>query len=286
MVSGRNGFAIGLGLALVMGFLAAGLHGAELRGGLPLSSAPAAIGGPAHLADPELLYLLFQIAVALAAAASVAALFLPEGRREVVGRLAIGVALAAVVLLATSLPKRLPGAPEGALAPARWSASTLGQAPPPQPAPDAGPGGGPEPPAWAASLAALAVSALVAWWGWRRAGRSPAGGPADGVAGSLAAAAAEAAARLRRGAGVAETVLQCWARMVEILSARAGLADAPALTPRELARTLAGLGFREPAIGRLTELFEEVRYGRKPDAPRREEALAALTALEQAYGRP
>jgi hypothetical protein len=62
------------------------------------------------------------------------------------------------------------------------------------------------------------------------------------------------------------------------------VANAPTLTAREFAEALAGLGFWEPAVRRLTELFEEVRYGRKAEEPRRDEALAALTAVEQAYG--
>jgi hypothetical protein len=142
----------------------------------------------------------------------------------------------------------------------------------------------PEPPAWAASLVAFVLAVLVAWWGWRWAGRGRSAASTEKAAESIAAAAADAAAQLRRGAGVAETVIECWVRMAEILSTRTGVANAPTLTAREFAEALARLGFREPAVRRLTELFEEVRYGRKAGEPRRDEALAALTAVEQAYG--
>ncbi|MFP3898281.1 MAG: DUF4129 domain-containing protein [Dehalococcoidia bacterium] len=96
-------------------------------------------------------------------------------------------------------------------------------------------------------------------------------------------AAAQAVAELRAGLSVEEVVVRCWARMAEILAVRVGGRD-PALTPRELARSLARRGVRHEAITELTGLFEEVRYGAKADAPRRERALAALAAIEEAYG--
>lgn len=92
-----------------------------------------------------------------------------------------------------------------------------------------------------------------------------------------------ALAELRGGAPVTDVVLRCWVRMVEILSKRSGACDRPDLTPREFAELLGKLGFRHEAIGLLTKLFEEVRYGRKESGPRRADALAALSALERAY---
>jgi len=72
--------------------------------------------------------------------------------------------------------------------------------------------------------------------------------------------------------------------MVEILSFRSGVRNAPNMTPREFARLLNIHGFNEQAVDRLTRLFEEVRYGNMQAEPRREEALAAVSDIEHAYG--
>jgi len=93
----------------------------------------------------------------------------------------------------------------------------------------------------------------------------------------------EAFDALRGGAPVYDAVLRCWMRMVEILSKKSGARDQPSLTAREFVENLRKLGFQHEAIEVLTELFEEVRYGRKESEPRRAKALAALAALEQAY---
>lgn len=93
----------------------------------------------------------------------------------------------------------------------------------------------------------------------------------------------EAFEELRSGVPVSDVVLRCWMRMVEILSKKSGTKDRPSLTAREFAENLRKLGFQHEAIEVLTELFEEVRYGRKESVSRRERAMAALAALERAY---
>lgn len=288
MAADRKILVLGVALALVLGFLATGLHGTDLRGGR-LGPQPAHVGVPGGavvLVDPHLLYVIFQVLLALAVTGAVVGLFLPEGRREAVLRLAAGAALASLVFLVIAVVSLLPPAREVEPATAIPHLPGLGDVRPLMPETERPTAGTPEPPAWGAALVALVLATLVAWLGWRWAGRSRTAGPTENLAESLSQAAADAAAQLREGAGVAETVLRCWARMVEILSARAGVAAGPPFTPREFAQALANLGFRDPAIRRLTELFEEVRYGRKADEPRREEALAALTALQHTYERP
>jgi hypothetical protein len=74
--------------------------------------------------------------------------------------------------------------------------------------------------------------------------------------------------------------------MARMLSARSGVPLAPSATPREFRATLEGAGLHHAAISMLTRLFEEVRYGGRSDDPRREDALAALAALEEEYGAP
>lgn len=138
-------------------------------------------------------------------------------------------------------------------------------------------------PGWVTYLTAAALALPLVWLGWwlaRRAARRYRKGPPEE---SLREAAARAAAELRAGASVEEVVIRCWARMAEILARTAG-GNAPPITARELAQLLAKRGVRDQAIVELTRLFEEVRYGDKADAPRRERALAALEAIEEAYG--
>ena len=138
-------------------------------------------------------------------------------------------------------------------------------------------------PEWVPYLAAVAVVVPMVWLGWRLVRRTARRHrkeiPEDGLRGAAAQATAELRARL----SVEEVVVRCWARMAEILAVRVGGRD-PSLTPRELTSFLARRGVRHEAIMELTGLFEEVRYGAKDDAPRRERALAALAAIEEAYG--
>ncbi|MGB9757491.1 MAG: DUF4129 domain-containing protein [Candidatus Bipolaricaulaceae bacterium] len=80
-------------------------------------------------------------------------------------------------------------------------------------------------------------------------------------------------------------VMQCWSKMVDLLAPRAGLLPhLPKLTPRELAENLRARGIAHPAIDELTALFEEVRYGGRPDGVWAERACQALAALVEGYG--
>jgi hypothetical protein len=132
-------------------------------------------------------------------------------------------------------------------------------------------------------LAAAVLAVPVVWLGWRLARRAAQRYRKQVPEETLRQAAAQATAELRAGLDVKEVVIRCWARMAEILAARAG-GDAPSITPREFAQLLARWGVHHEAVAKLTSLFEEVRYGDRADAPRREQALAALEAIEEAYG--
>ena len=140
-------------------------------------------------------------------------------------------------------------------------------------------------PSWITYLAAAAVAVPVVWLAWRlgrRVTRREVIRDDDKLK-ELRGVLSDAADGLRAGASVEEVVIRCWARMAEILAPRAGGTD-PAITPREFARLLTKWGVRHEAVSQLTALFEEVRYGAKPDEPRRDRALAALAAIEEAYG--
>ncbi len=139
-------------------------------------------------------------------------------------------------------------------------------------------------PSWITYLAAAAVAVPAVWLAWslgRRVTHRASIAEAQKLK-ELRGVLTDAADDLRAGAPVEEVVIRCWARMADILSPLAGGTD-PAITPREFARLLTKWGVRHEAVSELTGLFEEVRYGARPDEPRRDRALAALAAIEEAY---
>ena len=138
-------------------------------------------------------------------------------------------------------------------------------------------------PGWVTYLIAAALAVPLVWLGWWLARRATRRYQKKVPEYDLREIAAQASADLRAGLPVEDVVIRCWARMAEILAGKAG-ETGPAITPRELAQLLARWGVRHEAIVELTRLFEEVRYGARADAPRRERALAALEAIEEAYG--
>ncbi len=139
-------------------------------------------------------------------------------------------------------------------------------------------------PSWITYLAAAAVAVPVVWLAWRLGRRVTRREiiTDDDKLKELRGVLADAADDLRAGAPVEEVVIRCWARMADILSPLAG-GTGPAITPREFSQLLTKWGVRHEAVSELTGLFEEVRYGAKPDQPRRDRALAALAAIEEAY---
>ncbi|MGC9530570.1 MAG: DUF4129 domain-containing protein [Candidatus Bipolaricaulaceae bacterium] len=270
--------AAGAMIILALGVLAAGLWDAEFQGGRPLAQAfalPAAADAQ-RISESTVALLLRILHVALLASFALClAVFIlvPRVRRQLLRALAVGAVLTvAAVLLINALfrpAEQWQASPQGGL-PAGGGVATPGEegTPPPQ-APD-----------WAVYAAAACVGVGLAWWGRRRlAGRRP----RRREEGELAQVAAEAAAALRGGAAVADVVLRCWIRMVEVVAPQARVDHLPALTPQELADLLHARGFRHQAIDELTRLFEEVRYGHKPSESRRDRAIAALSTIERAY---
>lgn len=138
-------------------------------------------------------------------------------------------------------------------------------------------------PWWVTYLVATALAVPLAWLGWNLLRRTMRREQTRESKEDLQAIAAQAAAQLRAGCAVEEVVIRCWARMADMFTTTVEGTSA-SITPRELAAVLARWGVHHQAIAELTTLFEEVRYGHKADAPRRDRALAALSAIEEAYG--
>jgi len=96
--------------------------------------------------------------------------------------------------------------------------------------------------------------------------------------------AARAAADLERGAELSDIVLRCYREMCEILSRK--VRPSGEMTAREFAQQLRQEGVHEQEVTKLTSLFEHVRYGRYATGPEeRKEAIEALKAIEEQYGR-
>lgn len=255
--------------------LAAGLRGTTFRGGKPWPAGPSFSyqpGGEALAFPLDWLPLLLRFLFLVGAAGLVLSLFFRTLRRQLVRFL---VAMGLIFLtwqILTSLPKNEvkeppspPSAELGRGSPGESSQPTQEIRAPP----------------WAIYVGALVAGTLLAvWLAPKLASRLWQVQRAR----AIEEVAREARLELVQGAPVQDVVLRAWLRMVEILSRRSGAKDQPQLTPREFAQTLARLGFRDEAISLLTQLFEEVRYGHKDSESRRELALAALSALEKAYG--
>ncbi len=270
----RFGILGGLVVGVVI-LLAGALQGTEFRGGRPFPSpgVGALSGSPTRGVEISASWILdlLRIVVFLGLCLSaILVLFSRHFRRHVLYLLlslaVFGLAWSMISRWVGSVPVQAPAeAPPGAV----WGGEEGGAE---EMVPTA--------PSWAVPLATVVAACLLALWlGPRLLGMLEQKRRRKGIQ----EVAREAMAELQRGGPVSDVVLRAWLRMVEILSARAGAADRPSLTPREFAENLAKLGFRDEAIQLLTELFEEVRYGHKESEPRRAQALAALAALEQAY---
>jgi len=109
--------------------------------------------------------------------------------------------------------------------------------------------------------------------------------PAPSGLGEIADWAAEAVERIRAGEDIRSVVQRSYARMADILSRRSDI-DPTYLTPREFARSLSRAGMADEHVDRLTEMFELVRYGSRPDARFAESAIACLEAIKRAYAAP
>lgn len=262
-------------LILLLVFLASALQSAEFHGGRPLPS-PGTGQIPGALPPPipgegEWVIDLLRLTLFVGLCLSVLALLFSRNFRRHALYLLITVLtmIFAWYLLSRLTPTPPPKLPEegaGLAGPTREGEGVSREIP--------------TPPNWAIPLAALVMGLGLALFLGPR------------LASSLARAkkrraiqtvAKEAVQELVRGLPVSDVVLRAWLRMVEILSVRSGFRDQPHLTPREFAENMVKLGFSHEAIIVLTRLFEEVRYGGKESETRRDEALAALAALEKAY---
>jgi Domain of unknown function (DUF4129) len=144
----------------------------------------------------------------------------------------------------------------------------------------------PDVPSWmtyVVSLVILWAVLLAAWsfyrrWQLARRRRSV-------TLGSLADLARASLRELGQGRQWNDVVVETYARMSDTVSIRRGLNRGAASTPREFAERLAAAGLPPDSVGRLTRLFESVRYGDHSSTDRdMREAVACLESIARACG--
>jgi hypothetical protein len=92
---------------------------------------------------------------------------------------------------------------------------------------------------------------------------------------------------LSAGRDSGDVIINCYVRMSEVVSARRQLQRTTAMTPQEFALRLEQAGLPRDAVGRLTALFEAVRYGdRKSSQKDVNEAVSCLTTILHYCGEP
>lgn len=130
-------------------------------------------------------------------------------------------------------------------------------------------------------LIALALFGMI-WWFVLRRERQP--HPLSQVGFE----ASQALASLQAGADLRATIIECYRRMVRAVAESRGVQRGNAVTPHEFIQTLVQHGLPERPVRRLTELFEDARYGHLSSTPRQqmeatgclEEIVAACQSME------
>jgi hypothetical protein len=85
---------------------------------------------------------------------------------------------------------------------------------------------------------------------------------------------------ISRGGDWENVIVNCYARMSQVASAKRGLHRHESMTPGEFASHLENAGLPADAIQRLTHLIESVRYGKfKSTQKENDEAINCLTAI-------
>jgi len=93
----------------------------------------------------------------------------------------------------------------------------------------------------------------------------------------------EAINEIESGVDFRNVIIRCYADMSQILKEKRDIERQKAMTPREFESELEDIGLPSNAIKRLTNLFEEVRYGYVHlGSDAEQEALQCLTAIAEA----
>jgi hypothetical protein len=144
----------------------------------------------------------------------------------------------------------------------------------------------PEPPAPPSEWLVIAASAVVsvallalAFWVYKR-GQSRHAGREDN---RLAEHAQSALDALRGGAALTETIQRCYHEMCATVARDRRIERGAAMTPAEFQMLLVGRGMPSDAVGTLTRLFEQIRYGAvTADVQQQQQAIDSLEKIAAA----
>jgi hypothetical protein len=134
---------------------------------------------------------------------------------------------------------------------------------------------------------AFALFWLVVLWGlyrgWRKYQNSRNEKPLD----EIARIARSSLADLTSGRNSTDVIINCYLRMSDVVANTRQLHRDLAMTPHEFALRLERAGLPGDAVGRLTRLFEGVRYGDRKSGPKDvNEAVSCLKTILNYCGEP
>lgn len=134
---------------------------------------------------------------------------------------------------------------------------------------------------------AFALLWLVILWvlyrGWRRYQLLNSKKPLD----EIASIARSSLNDLSAGRNTSDVIINCYLQMSDVVANKRHLQRASAMTPHEFAVRLEQAGLPGDAVGRLTRLFEGVRYGDRKSGPRDvNEAVSCLRTILNYCGEP
>lgn len=144
----------------------------------------------------------------------------------------------------------------------------------------------PHNPAWLIQLLSFALAVgfvYFLFWLWRRRGQMDdrISTPAE----KLVRSAQSALKRIDAGQNLRDVVLRCYQEMTQAVADKRHITRPEYATPHEFILSLEGAGLPAEQVGRLTGLFEAVRYGHKtPGTQERAEAVACLKAVIDRLG--
>ena len=129
------------------------------------------------------------------------------------------------------------------------------------------------------SFAFALISMAVMWGlyrGWNRYQQLNTKKPLDDIAKIARSSLDDLSAGLNSG----DVIINCYLRMSDVVSSKRHLRRGVAMTPHEFSLYLEQAGLPGDAVGRLTRLFEAVRYGDRKSAPRDiTEAVSCLKTI-------
>jgi hypothetical protein len=261
---------------VAMLLLSTGLSELEFLEGqpFPLGRSPAGVeGGYGGLPQGELFALVFRVlmfvAVLLLPFSIIYLIISREARRRLLLRFLLLLPILAALYVLAQQPQHEVAPPDqDQLQPLSGIPEDVPvagvDAPPPQWFLSAVSGG-------CALLVAMVIVAL-GWFVWRSRRRIVR--PLE----QLAQQAEETIEDIQAGADLRDTVMRCYFEMGRVLRQQRGIQRHQAMTPREFVAYLEEVGLPTEAAGRLTELFEQVRYGAKSLG--QDEGAQALACLE------